>query len=172
MTDVQAALLLAQMERLEERVNRRDENAQYLSRKLAEIPGIRPMKRYPQITRQSYYGYTFRYDSAAWDGIPGKVFRKALAAEVKLGVGSTYEPLNNCSLYQPHTKPRHRLSDSYWQAIDPTRFDLPVCQKAYEDEAVNVWHSFLLADRADIDQIPQAVAKLYENRAELRDVVV
>ena len=172
MTDVQAALLLAQMERLEERVNRRDENAQYLSRKLAEIPGIRPMKRYPQITRQSYYGYTFRYDSAAWDGIPGKVFRKALAAEVKLGVGSTYEPLNNCPLYQPHTKPRHRLSDSYWQAIDPTRFDLPVCQKAYEDEAVNVWHSFLLADRADIDQIPQAVAKLYENRAELRDVVV
>ena len=170
MTELQAALLLAQMELMEERVNRRDDNAQYLNRKLAEIPGIRPMKRYPQITRQSYYSFSFRYNSAAWDGIPGKFFRKALGAEVGLAVGTTYEPLNNCALYQPQTKRRHYLNDSYWKAIDPSRFELPVCQKAFEDEAVVIWHSFLLAEHADLSEIAQAVEKLYDNRTELKDV--
>jgi len=53
MTDLQAALLLAQMDQLEQQVIRRDENAQYLNSKLAAIPGIHPMKRYPKVTRQS-----------------------------------------------------------------------------------------------------------------------
>lgn len=170
MTDLQAALLLAQMERLEERVNHRDNNAQYLNQKLAEIPGIRPMKRYPQITRQSYYCFNFRYDSTVWDGIPGQVFRKALGAEVGLAVGTTYEPLNNCPLYKPHTKRRHYLNEHYWAAINPARFELPVCQKAFEDEAVVIWHPFLLAEQADMDEIAQAVEKLYAHRAELKDV--
>jgi L-glutamine:2-deoxy-scyllo-inosose/3-amino-2,3-dideoxy-scyllo-inosose aminotransferase len=170
MTDLQAALLLAQMEQMDENVNRRDENAQYLNRKLAAIPGVKPMKRYPQITRQSYYCFSFRYDPAAWGGIPGKAVRKALGAEVGLGVGSTYEPLNHCSLYQPHTKRRHHLSEEYWQAIDPTRFDLPVCERAFEDEAIVIWHGFLRGEHADMDQIAAAVEKLYENREDLRDV--
>ncbi len=52
MTELQAAVLLAQMPYMDERVNRRDANAQYLSQKLGKIPGIRAMKRYPQVTRQ------------------------------------------------------------------------------------------------------------------------
>jgi L-glutamine:2-deoxy-scyllo-inosose/3-amino-2,3-dideoxy-scyllo-inosose aminotransferase len=170
MTDLQAALLLAQMEQMDGRVNRRDDNAQYLNRKLAEIPGIRPMKRHPQITRQSYYCFDFRYDSGVWEGIPVAVFRQALGAEVGLSVAGTYEPLNNCALYQPQAKRRHRLNDSYWEAIDPRRFALPVCEKAYRDEGVVIWQPFLLAEHGDMDQVAQAVEKLYEHRGELRDV--
>jgi len=167
-TELQAALLLAQLERLDELVNRRDDNAQYLGRKLAGIPGIRPMKRHAQVTRQSYYCYSFRYDRGAWGDIPGRVVRKALGAELGLEVDSTYEPLNNCSLYKPHTKRRYHLGDAYWQAIDPTRFELPVSQRAYEDEAIVIWHGFLLAEHTDMDQIVDAVGKLYDNRPELR----
>jgi L-glutamine:2-deoxy-scyllo-inosose/3-amino-2,3-dideoxy-scyllo-inosose aminotransferase len=134
---------------------------------LAEIPGIRPMKRYPQVTRQSYYCFSFRYDSAAWGGIPGTAFRRALGAELGMHVGGTYEPLNNCSLYKPHTKRRHHLSEEYWQAIDPARFELPVCQKAHEDEGVTLSHTVLLAEREDMDEVVRAVEKLYENRFEL-----
>ncbi len=172
LTELQAALLLAQMEHLEEQVERRDANAQHLNRRLAELPGVHPMRRYPQITRQSYYCFTFRYDSTAWDGVPGKVFRKALGAETGLSVGSTYEPLHRCSLYQPHTKRRHRLGEEYWQAIDPTRFSLPVCDKAHEDEAMVIGHSFLLTAPSDMDEVARAVEKLYEHRAELKGVSV
>ena len=170
MTELQAALLLAQMERMEALVERRDENAQALNAQLATIPGITPMKRHPSVTRQSYYCFSFRYDSAAWDGISGRAFRTALGAEIGLRVGGTYEPLNNCSLYQPHTKRRHRLNEQYWQEIDPARFELPVCQRAFEDEAVVIWHSFLLGERSDMDDIARAVAKIYEHRQELEGI--
>ena len=42
MTEFQAALLLAQMTRLEEQSKTREENAQYLTQQLSEIPGILP----------------------------------------------------------------------------------------------------------------------------------
>jgi dTDP-4-amino-4,6-dideoxygalactose transaminase len=167
MTDLQAALLLSQMDDMEALVERRDANAQYLNAQLREVPGISPMKRHHQVSRQSYYCFSFRYDATAWEGVPVQVFRRALAAETGLGVSSTYEPLNACSLYKPHTKRRHRLSDDYWTQIDPARFDLPVCRRAFQEEGVVIWHAFLLGERADMDDIFSAVTKLYENRAEL-----
>jgi L-glutamine:2-deoxy-scyllo-inosose/3-amino-2,3-dideoxy-scyllo-inosose aminotransferase len=172
MTDLQAALLLAQMEHLAEQVDLRERNAHHLNQKLAEVPGILTMKRHPQITRQSYYCFSFRYQPELWDGIPGATFRKALGAELGLSVGTTYEPLNDCSLYQPHTKRRHRLSDEYWQAIDPKRFELPVCERAYRDEAIVIWQPFLLSGEADIQQVGQAVQKLHENRSDLKELCV
>jgi len=169
MTELQAALLLAQIEFLEEQVVRRDENAQYLNGRLAELPGVHPMKRYPQVTRQSYYQFTFRYDTGDWDGIPVDVFRRALSAELGCSMGSTYEPLNACSLYKPHTKRRHHLSEEYWQAIDPRQFDLPVCTQAHQEEGVVLPHEYLLAGRGDMDEIARAVEKLFENREEMRE---
>ena len=167
-TDLQAALLLAQMEQLEEQVILRDENAQYLNNRLGEIPGITPMKRHAKITRQSCYMYSFRYNSMEWDDIPANAFRQALSAELGCTVLTTYEPLNDCSLYKPHTKHRHYLSDEYWAAIDPTRFELPVCRKAYKNEAVILPHQYLLGNRSNMDEITTAVEKLYTNRAEMQ----
>lgn len=168
LTEMQAALLLAQMEQLEERIYRREENARHLDARLSQVTGIRPMKRHAQVTRQSYYCYAFRYDTQTWDGMPVAVFRRALSAEVGLRVASTNEPLNNCSLYRPHTKPRHKISDDYWAAIDPRRFELPAAEHAYAEEGVLILHPFLLADRDEIDQVAQAVEKLYEHRHDLQ----
>jgi hypothetical protein len=81
-------------------------------------------------------------------------------------VGTTYEPLNDCALYRPHTKRRHALSEDYWRAIDPSRLDLPACEQAYRD-AVVIGHSFLLAGQEDMDAVACAVQKLYDHRAEL-----
>ncbi len=167
-TELQAALLLAQMEHLDERVNLRDDNAQYLNRQLAQVPGIRPMVRHPQVTRQSYYCFSFRYDSEAWDGIPGEVVRRALGAELAGHVSGTYQPLNACDLYQPHTKRRYHISEEYWQAIDPSRFELPVCERAHRDEGIVMHHPYLLGTHADMDQVAAAVNKLYTYRDELR----
>ena len=167
MTDLQAALLIAQMDNLEAMVLKRDKNAKYLNAELAKIPGICPLKRHPEVNRQSYYSYGFRYDSGKWNGIPGPVFRQAFEAEIGLAVVSTYEPLNNSSLYKPHTKKRHNLNDNYWKSIDPTRFDLPVCRNLYEESAVLILHPFLLAEQSDMDDIIHAVLKLYKNREEL-----
>jgi L-glutamine:2-deoxy-scyllo-inosose/3-amino-2,3-dideoxy-scyllo-inosose aminotransferase len=170
MTELQAALLLAQMESFPEQVARRDENGRRLSRLLRDVPGILPMERHAKVTTQSAYCYSFRFDPSAWDGIPVADFRKALNAETGLSAGSCYEPLNDCSLYKPHTKPRHRLNDEYWRAIDPQRFRLPVCERAFREESVVIHHPFLLADATEIQTLADAVGKIREHRQELRGV--
>ena len=170
MTEFQAAVLLAQIERLEEQVNLRDENAQYLNKRLAEIPGIRPMKRHPQITRQSYFSYAFRYDSSGFQGAPRSAFLKALAAEIGLAPWIIFEPLNRATLYNPQTKKRHRWSEEYWQAIDPGRFELPVCEKAHREECAAFHHPFLLGSKADMDDFADGVAKVQANAGELAEI--
>lgn len=166
-TEWQAAILLAQLERLEGQALKRDENAQYLNKQLAQINGIKPMKRHPQITRQAYYAYGFRYCPEAFSDVRVGVFRRALAAEINAGFGSVYEPLNNCSLYIPHSKKRYRISEEHWKAIDPKRFHLPVTTRAYNDEAVMLGQSALLADREAIQAIVEAAAKIRANVDEL-----
>ncbi|MDP6051109.1 MAG: DegT/DnrJ/EryC1/StrS family aminotransferase [Candidatus Latescibacteria bacterium] len=170
MTEMQAALLLAQMEQMEERVNHRDQMARQLSRRLSDIPGIYPMRRYPQVTRQSYYGFDFRYDASVWEDIPCAVFRKALAAETGLPVNTTYEPLNKSPFYIPQSKKRYHIDEAYWKALDPSQYDLPVCTRAYENEAVVIPHAFLLANQENIELVSDAVEKVYQYRDELKDV--
>jgi L-glutamine:2-deoxy-scyllo-inosose/3-amino-2,3-dideoxy-scyllo-inosose aminotransferase len=170
MTEFQAAVLLAGMERLEDQVNLRDENAQYLSKRLAEIPGIKPMKRHPQITRQSYFSYAFRYDPSGFKGAPRSAFLKALAAEIGLAPWIIFEPLNRATLYNPQTKKRHHWSQEYWQAIDPSHFELPVCDKAHREECCAFHHPFLLGSKADMDDFADGASKVQENAGELSEV--
>ena len=169
MTEFQAAVLLAQLERLEDQTNRRDENAIYLNSRLSEIPGIKPMLRRPQVTRQAYFSFVFRYDPDVW-GAPRRAFLQALAAEINLGPWIIFEPLNKATLYNPQTKKRHHWSEEYWQAIDPSRFQLPVCERAYHMECAAFHHPFLLGAKTDMDDFANGVAKVYENREELKDV--
>ncbi len=92
-----------------------------------------------------YFNYAFRYDKNKFKGLAVKKFRSALEAELGIIVDACYEPLNNCTLYVPHTKPaRHKLNETYWAAIDPTRFKLPVCERIFEKESVCLHHKILL----------------------------
>lgn len=165
-TEFQAAILNCQLARLEEQTARRDQNAQYLSRLLAEVPGCKPLLRREQVTRQAYYAYAFRYDKTAFQGLPIDKFRAALAAEVGMNFGGTYEVLNKSGLFKPRTKRRHKLNEEYWAQIDPQRFELPHCVRAYE-EIVSFIHYPLLAGAREMEAIAQAAAKVQKDAAEL-----
>src|SRR5687768_16962102 len=93
MTEFQAALLLAQMTRLEAQARTRDENAAYLTSLLKQIAGIAPAHMYEGCTRNAYHLYMFRYDPAPFGGLPRAAFLKALAAEGVPAAGG-YSPLN------------------------------------------------------------------------------
>src|SRR5437016_4722711 len=81
MPEFQAAILLAQMTRLEEQSHRREQNAAYLTGLLGQIPGIQPAKMYAGCTRSSYHLYMFRYQSEQFQGLSRAAFLKALSAE-------------------------------------------------------------------------------------------
>src|SRR5205085_8577001 len=53
MTEFQAALLNEQLTRVEEQSHIRERNAAYLTKQLAEIPGILPARMYPGATRNA-----------------------------------------------------------------------------------------------------------------------
>jgi hypothetical protein len=100
--------------------------------------------------------------------MPVQVFRSLLAVELAIPVDSTYEPLNRSPLYQPRTKPRHRLNDEYWALIDPTRFDLPVAERAHIDEAVVIPHEVLLNDWHDLSRLPAAIIQIQSDAKQRR----
>ncbi|MGC8794893.1 MAG: DegT/DnrJ/EryC1/StrS family aminotransferase, partial [Bryobacteraceae bacterium] len=84
MTEFQAALLMAQMTRLEQQARTRDQNGQYLTSLLREIAGIEPARTYEGCTRNAYHLYMLRYRKEHFAGLSRAKFLKALRAE---GVG-------------------------------------------------------------------------------------
>jgi L-glutamine:2-deoxy-scyllo-inosose/3-amino-2,3-dideoxy-scyllo-inosose aminotransferase len=166
MSEWQAAVLQVQLGRLPEQVARRESNMLFLNRHLAEVDGIAPMLRRPQVTRQGMYAYVFRYDADAF-GAPVQAFRQAMGAELGTHIGGIYDPLNHSPLYQPHTKRRYHLNEEHWQAIDPSRFVTPVAERAFTQESVVISQPHLLADGSAMQAIVEACAKLHDRRSEL-----
>lgn len=171
LTEWQAAILLGGLKRLDAQVKYRDANAQYLNAQLAGIPGILPMRRRKEVTQQSYFNFTFRVDVKELK-VTNTQFNKALNAELNSGDAfePPYDPLNDCGLYKPLTKVRHKLNPDYWKAINPARFKLPVCEDATKRSGVAVHHVALMNERSDMDLIAAAVRKLVENIDEVRQI--
>lgn len=169
-TEFQAAILVEGLKRLPVQNAVRDANGEYLNALLTSIPGVSPIPRDKRETKKAYFNFAFRYHKDKFKGLPVEKFRSALQAELGIIVDASYEPLNNCSLYVPHTKPsRHRLNDTYWKEIDPKRFSLPVCERIFKEESVCIHHKILMGSTADMDLVASAINKIYEHVGELLD---
>ncbi|MBY5958496.1 DegT/DnrJ/EryC1/StrS family aminotransferase [Membranicola marinus] len=167
-TEFQAAILIEGLKRMPGQNATRDANGAYLNALLKDIPGITPLRRDERETKKAYFNFAFRYHQEEFKGLSVDRFRSALEAELGIVVDACYEPLNNCSLYVPHTKPsRHKLNEEYWAAIDPKRFSLPVCERIYREESVCLHHKVLLGSEQDMDGIAEAIRKVYEHADEL-----
>lgn len=167
-TEFQAAILIEGLKRLPQQNRIRDNNAVYLNSLLKNIPGIQPIRRDRRETQEAYYNFSFRYNREEFKNLPVKRFREALTGELGIEVAASYIPLNKCSLYVPHTKPsRHKLNEAYWKAIDPSRFDLPVCDRIHLEESACIHHKVLMGPKTDMDLIATAIRKVYENAERL-----
>ncbi|MCL4112828.1 UNVERIFIED_CONTAM: hypothetical protein GTU68_005513 [Idotea baltica] len=167
-TEFQAAILIEGLKRLPVQNATRDANGAYLNEILKEIPGVTPLKRDERETKKAYFNFAFRYDKSEFKELPIEKFRTALEAELGIVVDACYEPLNNCDLYVPHTKPsRHKLNEEYWNSIDPTRFSLPVCERIFKEESVCLHHKILMGSQEDMDLIATAIRKIFDQAEEL-----
>src|SRR6185437_1272307 len=153
-----AALLLAQMSRLEEQMARREQAARFLDRELAAIPGIRPQARDPRVTAHAHHLYVLRYDAAAFGGHTRSQFLAALRAEGVPASGGYTDPL--------HRSPAvvHAVRDlcSRLGRPDDARLQqpLPVTERASAVEGVWLTQSVLLAETSDLQHIPEAMGKI------------
>jgi perosamine synthetase len=170
MTEFQGNLLLAQMTRLEEQSRTREQNAQYLTGMLKEIPGISPAKMYEGCTRNAYHLYMFRYKSEAFGGLPRAKFLHALDAE-GIPCSGGYSPLNKEPFLPTALNSKgfrriypKEILDRYEQRNHCPAND-QLCQEA-------VWfiQTTFLGTRTDMDQIAAAVRKIHANSAALARV--
>src|SRR5438270_6979135 len=96
MAEFQAALLNAQMTRIEAQAKLRTANASYLTSLLKEIPGIAPARMYAGCTRNAYHLYMFRFDKDHFKGAAKTRFLEALRAE-GIPCSGGYSPLNKAA---------------------------------------------------------------------------
>lgn len=167
MTEYQAAILLNQMQRLEADTQRRWANGQYLTGKIKDIPGIIPCKLYEGTTRAAYHLYPFRYKKEFFNNAPRAKFMAALSAEgipCSGGYGPQYrdELIEDALTSKNFARsfPKARL-DQYRKELNYPDND-QLCQ-----EAVWLGQNMLLTEKADMDDIANAIRKIYDNRDKL-----
>lgn len=167
MTEFQAAILNAQMTRLDAQARTRDANGAYLTGLLKQIPGIAPARAYDGCTRNAYHLYMFRYDPAHFSGLSRAAFLKALAAEGVPGL-SGYAPLNKepfleGTLSGPGFRtiyPKERID--MWREQNRCPQNDRLCT-----EAVWLVQTMLLGPKKDMDDIAEAVRKVQKTAAQL-----
>jgi perosamine synthetase len=168
LTEFQAVLLMAQMSRLEEQSRIRERNAAYLTKQLAQIPGIQPEKMYPGCTRNAWHLYMFRYDKEAFGGAERRQFLKALSAEGVPGAGG-YTPLNKEPFLAKVLSSRHyqRIYGEARLKSWRERNECPVNDRLC-GEAVWFIQTMLLGSERDMDQIAESIRKIQANSADLK----
>jgi dTDP-4-amino-4,6-dideoxygalactose transaminase len=167
MQQIQAITLLSQMNRIEKDADVRLENAKYLDKRMAEIPGIIPAKLVAENSRSAYHFYPFRFISEKFGNVSRAKFIEALRAEgVPCSAG--YGQQNKDGLIEEalNSKGYKRLFSE--KRLNQWREEnvLPGNDKLAR-EAVTFTQNILLGTKSDMDDIVNAVTKIYENRKSL-----
>jgi len=169
MNEFQAAVLLPQLASAQERFRRRNENAAYLTARLKGCPGIVPQKLYPGTASGSFYLYAMSYRKEQWNDVGRSGFLKAVEAE---GVGLS--PYIEQGLHREPWVENILKSKVYQKMFSARRLQqyreelsCPNCDRVCQEMAM-IWASGpFLGTRSDMDDIADAILKVYENRDKL-----
>ena len=166
-TEMQAVLLRGGLQRLPEQLRLREEAAAFFTSELERIGGpLRPVRRDPRVTRQSYYALTLHYHSRKAQGATREQYLAALNAE-GAPFGSTYPPVYRHPLLNLYdsTSPVPYRDPAVMQNY--AELKLPITERITADEGVVLMHWCLLGGRDYLGQLIEAVSKVNDN---LRDI--
>jgi dTDP-4-amino-4,6-dideoxygalactose transaminase len=175
LTEIQCAIGITQLDRLESYISERIQNCHYVAEKLAQFPGITPPVE--RDSRHVYYVQPFKFD-AQIIGVHRNIFIQALQAEIPSAhlrestgslIGYGYaEPLYLQPIYQTMqgTKcsfncPRYNGKPNYGKGL------CPVTEEMHYEKLFSHEYMRPPMTRADLDDFVRAFEKVYEHRAEL-----
>jgi len=173
-TEYQAAIGLAQMERLKEQTALRNENAAYLKSYIQNIKGITPYKLTPNVTKAAFHLFPFLYNKEDFQGLSREKFLKALNAE-GVPCSGGYTELNkmpflrnafNSKFYQKFY-PKERLNyDKYAEENK-----CPMNEKLCNELAVWIPQNVLLGSKSDMTNIANAIDKIRNNAEKIKNKI-
>lgn len=165
MTELQGALLLSQMRRLQEHTEIKHENGLFLAQGLRQIGGVEPLKADSRITKRGYYFFIIRYNPDAFKGVPCDVFRMALNAEgVPTGNGYAIPLYKQVGFQQD--KVRKLIPERLASIPRYEDLYLPNSEKICAIQ-ITLPHTLLLAPRQQLQLILDAVTKIKKHCDEL-----
>jgi len=166
LTEYQAAIGLAQLERFEGQTETRNVNAAYLRLLIEKIPGILPYKLYPNVTRAAFHFFPFRYKKEQFSGLSRGKFIKALLAEGVNCYGG-YGELTSMPFLKNTFE--GRLFNKFYtkEYLNYERYahenKCPMNEKLCNEEAVWIFQNLLLGTKQDIENIAHAIDKIQKN---------
>lgn len=168
-TEFQAAILTAQLDRLPAQMETRAERRRALREQLASVPGVEVLPRKPEVTRQGMYAVSLRYDPEPFRDLPRHVVLAALRAE-GIPIHPPYPVVYRSELWRPG---RELLTRGRHDDVPP---DLgldsrcPVAEQISEAEGLTLAHQLFLASPEDVVSIAEAFAKVQRHASELRSL--
>ena len=171
MNEFEGAILLGQLPTVLDRHKIRNKNAKYLNSKIKDLPGIKPQKLYDGTEEGSFYLYPMNYNKEEYNGIKRETYIKALAAE-----GISLSPYIANGLHREPWIDNILGRREYQQMYGDARLKqfkeemvCPVADLICGEEMLMLWASGpLLGNNEDMDDIVNALTKLYENRDQLK----
>lgn len=164
LAEVLSAMLLAQLERLDDQLKTKQAHAAYLAQRFNEVDGINPVPGDGHTDVNGYYWYLLQYNQSKFAGVSRDRFVEALNAEgIPSHIGYPW-PLNKNPMFEtiqegaagcPYTCP-------YYQGhVEIRSQHFPVSERVCR-ETVVIPHQVLLAPREDLDDIVTAILKIQD----------
>lgn len=142
LSELQAAVLIPQLARLDERNRIRSTNAAQLRSGLRGQSGLAPLADDAPDSAPGYYKFGLQYDPEAFDGLSRDRFAAAMQAE---GI-AVFPGLR--AVHRIHSRRRYRVSGELTHADDA------------DERVLTLHHPLLLEEPADIDQFFLAVDRI------------
>ncbi len=167
LTELQAAVLLAQLDRMKDHLERKARNIAILEERLREIRGIAPVPIRGPVTRPALYALGLRYDRDAFGGLRRSLLLRALLAE---GIPA------RTPFTVVYRSPLWTAGEQFieWEAgADPRRClgldaRCPKAEQISENEGVILYHEVFLGTEDDMADIAEGFAKVQRHLPELR----
>jgi dTDP-4-amino-4,6-dideoxygalactose transaminase len=156
MTDLQAAILMGQLEMWPELQAKRDAGAKRLSAALSSIGGVTPLPAQSEITRSAIYHYVFKYTPPK-AAVARDLFVAAIEAEGVPCDGRFYEPVYRSDLFYATPENCPQLKSDY------SGVHCPVSERAAYDESVWLPQFLLIGEPGDVDDVFAAIEKVLLN---------
>lgn len=166
-TEFQAAVICGQIANLKKLTEQRNRNADFLTRALEEIPGVKVQARGRKATegRQSYYAFLTKLDLTKWGGASAAQVAAALSQE-GVPAGKTYGSVHRHILWNVPA-PRYRIHGGY-------RDKRGACCKISEEvgsaRVVGLPHEHLDHPQPVLEKFVEAFAKVQRCADTLKDV--
>ena len=159
LTEFQAALLLDGLSRLDQENAHRRTCVDALDTCLERVEGVKLIIPGTDVDRPTYYRLALRINRAAFAELSARELVPALAAELGADVRRVDAPLNRHPLYVPTRAPLVARNAELREALEPSRFALPLAERAYED-VVTLPHQILLSAPEDMQGVADALEKV------------